>query len=128
MTNFKQARKSKKRGDNIKDGRRARPTKEAWDHFSPEAQEARAAARWQAEGFAVISKDEWSYSWPGNFPIINLRRALIVTNSNIRFGIIAEHEKSDTQEFFDNNAHPANIKARLDNIIYGIMQHDKDRF
>lgn len=62
------------------------------------------------------------YTWPGNFPVFELRPVRRCG----RLVILARHEASDTVEIFPLNAREADIKARLDDLILEMMRHDAD--
>lgn len=116
-----------KRG-NIKDrqpGKRRRNL----DHFGPEAQAEREAARWRAEGFeavGVVGQKKWTYIWGVGLPIITVSGGLRIIGGEIISGYFAEVVGSEISEAFAHNAHPSNIKARLDDIIFELVQLQAD--
>jgi hypothetical protein len=124
MTAFSQIRRwNPSKTGNIKD-RQPNAARPNLDHFG-EAQTARESARWEAEGFKVITEGQWSYTWQGDFPVIDLQRGFFDgDDSRLQFGIIAE--VGDLVEFFSHNTHPANVRVRLDDIIYDVVQYNAE--
>jgi hypothetical protein len=109
---------------NIKDGRRTNTAN--LSHFGPEAQTKREAARWEAEGFTLNGEGQWLYTWAGEFPVISLVKVLDIIDGKIVSGIFASLDGGDYKETFVHNVHPANVKARLDDIIYELMRKQAD--
>jgi hypothetical protein len=63
-----------------------------------------------------------SYTWQGTFPVFHIKPGRV----NGLSGIVAKHEQSGTIEWFPFNTKPADIKARLDDLILEIMRHDAE--
>ena len=109
MTNYRQVKNSRKRGGNKKDGATGRGKRRN------DAQDA----AFEALGFQMSDWNKWSYTWPGNFPVIRLVPGTIASTP----GWVAVH--GDLRVPI-GQARPAEIKERLDDLILQIMKREAE--
>lgn len=106
MTNYKLAISNTNRPYNKKDGR-PRPRSQA--------------AQYEAQGFKRTDWNRWEYTWKGNFPVFQMAPGILGDKA----GLIAKFSE-DIKIHFPYGTPPADIKARLDDEILAIMQHDAE--
>jgi hypothetical protein len=113
MTNFKQTKGNKPRGGNRKDGGSRRQSLAGQSGF------------WGIEGFMPAKEPgRWTYTWQGDFPVFNIRPGMIAHPLGLQSGLVAEYKGIRLE--FPYGTPPAGIKARLDDEILAIMQHDAE--
>lgn len=75
---------------------------------------------WEAHGFTYLDWNKHTYTWQGNFPVFTISPGIV----NNRAGLVAKC--GETVELFPYGTKPAEIKARLDDLIFDDLQSDPE--
>jgi hypothetical protein len=118
MTNFRQVQGNKRRAGNIKEG------------HGPGRRQTKAQAqvdekRWTDAGFTyrwTRNAPRLIYTWQGDFPTIEVNPGV----ANDQVGMVARYSEADFEMCFPYGTLPGDIAARLDDIIFDIMQAQPD--
>jgi hypothetical protein len=79
--------------------------------------------QYETAGFTLIQPPaSYSYTWQGIFPIFRVAPGTVQGLA----GMVARCEAANIIEWFPYGTSPAAIKARLDDLILGILRHDAD--
>lgn len=105
MTNYKQSVKNGKRGSNKKDGATGR---------------RQPRQDWESHGFITLGWNKHTYTWEGNFPVFTISPGI----ASDRAGLVAKC--GEVTELFPYGTDPAEIKTRLDDLIYEDLQADAE--
>jgi hypothetical protein len=115
MTNFKQAQSNGRRGMNIKDGRKG----------CPKSQRQSTQDAWESAGFTFVKPPStWAYTWPGDFPVFQIKPGWAKVNGEKKNGLVASNVTAGIHMFLPYGTQPAEIATQLDDEILSIMRYD----